>query len=268
MPQFLTASSRERLHAYAILSARHSQSEPFMKLLVPAIFEPFPEVVAGMSLRDAQEPGALSMLKNGTDETTARANRERFCQELGYRPKQLAYPEQTHSDIIHTVHNEYHRHEGDALIANEPSWLLSVTVADCVPLLLYEPESSCYGVVHSGWRGSAQNIAGHTIMKLVQEFRVNHRNLHAWIGPATGAESYEVGAEVVSQFNQKYSRPYNETTWLFDNKSVVRDQLLDHGVPADQIEICGLDTITNPELHSSRRDGEVSGRMLAAIGVP
>ncbi len=237
-----------------------------MKLLTPTIFDPFPEVVAGMSLRDEHEPGKLNMLENSTDAETVRENRKQLCQELGFKDNRLAYPKQTHSADVHIVSDEYHRHEGDALVAIQPGWLLGVTVADCVPVLLYDPQSKMYAAVHSGWRGSAQNITDMAIAKAVREFRIDPRNLYAWIGPAAGAESYEVGVDVVSQFNPRYSRPKNEDTWLFDNKSVVRDQLINSGVEQDHIEVSGLDTITNQELHSARRDGDDSGRMLVAIG--
>lgn len=238
-----------------------------MKLLAPTIFEPFPEVVAAMSLRDEQAPGNLSMLKNGTDEETACTNREKFCQELGFKSNQLVYPAEKHSADVHVVTDEYHRHEGDAVITIQPGWLLGVTVADCVPVLLYDPETGLYGAVHSGWRGSSQNIADTAIAKAVREFHINPRNLHAWISPAASADSYEVGFEVVNQFNPSYTRPNGENSWLFDNKSVVRDQLINSGVEPDHIELSELDTITNQELHSARRDGEVSGRMMAAIGI-
>lgn len=220
-----------------------------------------------MSLRDESEPGRLSMLPKATDEPTARENRKKLCEELGFDLKQLAYPEQTHSNIVHTVSNEYSKHEGDALIANQTGWLLGVTVADCVPVLLYDPFSGSYGVVHSGWRGSAQNITGATIAKLMREFSVDPTNLIAWIGPAADAQSYEVGSDVVSQFNQKYSRPNNQESWLFDNKAVVYDQLINAGLQESNIEVSGLDTVTNTKLHSARREGDNSGRMICAIGI-
>ena len=238
-----------------------------MKLLAPNIFEPFEEVIASMSLRDESEPGNLSMLSKGADKASARNNREAFCTELGFNTKQLAYPQQIHSDIVHTLEDEYLRHDGDALVTKQAGWLVGVTVADCVPILLYDPSTGSYGAIHSGWRGSAQNITGVAMTKLMREFSVRPQDIIAWIGPAAAQESYEVGAEVASQFNQKYSQPFSQESWLFDNKSVVYDQLVNAGVLESNIEVSGLDTITNTELHSHRRDGDNSGRMLCAIGV-
>ncbi len=239
-----------------------------MKLLTPSIFESFPEVVAAMSLRDETEAGNLSMTEDGANSEIARTNREQFCQELGFGNDWLAYhPEQMHSADIHIVRGEFHHRQGDGLIAQQPGWLLGVTVADCVAVLLYDPVTSAFGAVHSGWRGSSLNIVDGAIAKAVREFGIDPRNLYAWVSPAAGAASYEVGFEVVNQFNARYSRPNGDDTWLFDNKSVVRDQLINSGVEPDHIEMSELDTITNQELHSARRDSDKAGRMLAAIGV-
>lgn len=238
-----------------------------MKLLAPAIFEQFPEMVAAVSLRDETAPGNMSMTKAGTDEETASENRGKFCQELGFKDDQLAHPILTHSDNVHIVKDEYSRHEGDAVMTVQPEWLLGVTVADCAPVLMYDPESGFYAAIHSGWRGSALNITDAAISKAMREFHIDPRNVYAWIGPAASSESYEVGYDVVNQFNPRYSQPKEADKWLFDNKSVVRDQLLNSGIEPDKIEICGLDTITNQELHSARRDGEQAGRMLVAIGM-
>ncbi|MEX0749049.1 MAG: peptidoglycan editing factor PgeF [Candidatus Saccharimonadales bacterium] len=237
-----------------------------MKLLAPTIFDPFPEVVAAMSMRDTAGANQLNMSRQ-QESKIARTNRQQFAAEIGFDLEQLAAPEQNHTDIVHVVQGEYHPHPGDGVITSEPGWLLGITVADCVPLLLFDPLSGSYGAIHSGWRGSAQNIAGITVQKMMREFSLRPENLYAWIGPSADKATYEVGYDVVSQFNPKYSTPLDADRWLFDNKRVVHDQLLDNGLRLERIEISSLDTISNPELHSERRDEETSGRMLAAIGI-
>lgn len=237
-----------------------------MKLLTPSIFDPFPEVLVAMSMRENSLPGENNMSKNQGDATIAEKNRQSFAQEVGFDTSRLVTPQQEHTSIAHIVTHDYEPRRGDSLLSNEPGWLLGITIADCVPLLLYDPETKSYGVVHSGWRGSAQNIAGNAVSEMNQKFGVRPENIFAWVGPSAGKESYEVGVDVVSEFNPRYSTPQSDNSWLFDNKSVVADQLLGSGLSPDKIEVSGLDTITNHELHSARRDGESSGRMLAAIG--
>ncbi len=238
-----------------------------MKLIVPSIFQAFPEVAAAMSLRDENSPSQLNMSVSTGDTKHAAENLKTFCQEVGIEFKRLATPKQEHGDIVHLLSGEYSSHPGDGIITSEPGWLLGVKVADCVPLLLYDPVTKSYGAVHSGWKGSAQNITAIAVQKMMQELGVKSSDIYAWIGPSAGSESYEVGRDVFEQFNPKYSRSIAGDKWLFDNKSVVYDQLINSGILPDNIEVSSLDTITNKELHSYRRDGEKSGRMLAAITV-
>lgn len=237
-----------------------------MKLLTPSIFDPFPEVLVAMSMRENSLPGENNMSKNQGDPAIAQKNRQSFVQEIGFDTARLITPQQDHTDIIHVVTPDYQPHTGDGLVCSEPGWLLGITVADCIPLFLYDPETKGYGIVHSGWRGSAQNITGTAITKMNQKFGARPEHIFAWVGPSAGKESYEVGVDVASEFNPRYSTPHTDTSWLFDNKSVVLDQLLGSGLSPDKIEVSSLDTITNHELHSARRGGDSSGRMLAAIG--
>lgn len=240
-----------------------------MKLLTPEIFTPFADVVAAISLYDAAEPDNFSMASS--DAKFEMQNREAFAAELGFKTNRLVMLKQTHSDIIHKISGSFQSREGgvegDALITSQRDWLLGITVADCVPLLLFDPNTESYAAVHSGWRGSLQNIAGKTIEQMTLEFGVDPADLLAWIGPAAAADNFEVGWDIAGEFNPKYARAAGADRWLFDNKAVVRDQLLDSGVEDGHIEISSLDTITNPELHSARRDGDSSGRMLAVIGL-
>ncbi|MEX0668758.1 MAG: peptidoglycan editing factor PgeF [Candidatus Saccharimonadales bacterium] len=238
-----------------------------MKLIIPAIFESFPEVAAAMSLRDQQAPSQLNMSLKTGDNQRVTENLKNFCLEVGIKYPRLAIPEQDHTDIVHVLRSEYHPHLGDGIITNEPGWLVGVRVADCIPLLLYDPDTSSYGAIHSGWRGSAANITATAVHKMMKEFQVNPENIYAWIGPSADGASYEVGQDVFEQFNPKYSQNIGGGKWLFDNKAVVYDQLVDSGLLPEKIEVSSLDSITNQELHSYRRDNDKSGRMLAAIGV-
>lgn len=237
-----------------------------MKLIAPAIFDPFPEVIAAMSLRESQLPhqGDMSLTHN---KKQGRANQLAFTRELGFESEQLAIPAQEHSDIVHLLHQEYRSHPGDGIITDGPGWLVGVLVADCAPILLYDPTTGSYGVVHSGWQGSAQNITSHAIHKMIKELHVRPSNLYAWIGPSADKDSYRIDATAAEQFNPKYSQPVDAAHSLLDNKSVICDQLIDCGLTADHIEASSLDTVTNQNLHSQLRDGDESGRMLVAIGV-
>jgi YfiH family protein len=153
------------------------------------------------------------------------------------------------------------------MISAEPGWLLAVSVADCIPVLMYDSVNGVVAGIHSGWRGSADNIVGRTIERLSGEFGTSPRDLFVYAGASAGACCYEVGEEVASGFDSRHRRPLGTGKFLFDNKGVVLQQLLDAGVAAERIELDERCTICDPTLHSYRRDGKRSGRMFGVIGL-
>lgn len=237
-------------------------------LYQPRIFKPHPGVRAGVTLRSvtAKDPFGNNMsLTVGDEEGRVRRNRERAAAALGF--VQMATQRQVHGSTCRVVGNGYSPAESDALITTEPGWLLAVSVADCIPILLFAGRRKVAAAVHSGWRGSQQNIAGTTIAQLVQEYGVEPEELLAYIGPAASQCCYEVGTDVAQQFPEHHSRPLGEGKFLFDNKGVVLAQLLAAGIPQQQIELDPRCTICDPNFHSYRRDGSTSGRMFGLIGM-
>ena len=78
-------------------------------------------------------------LHTDDNDTTVKANRELFCTALGWEAKQLAGAYQVHGAEVLRVHGPGQREGYDAFITNKPNVLLSVTVADCTPVLIYDP---------------------------------------------------------------------------------------------------------------------------------
>jgi len=236
----------------------------------PTLFARFSEVVALHSLRDPSRPDGFSMLHGAPDEVLD-ANRAAFVREAGFEPGRLAFPRLEHSKRVVELSNEFSlsdRPAGDAILTDKPGWLIGVTVADCVVVLLYDPAHHAIGAAHSGWRGSAANVAGAAITAMRQHYHTEPSQLYAYVSPAPARDEYEVGFdEVAAKFEPKYStRERGGKAW-FDNQAVVYDQLLAAGVPAKQIERDRRSTIADPHFHSYRRDGRAAGRMLVAIGV-
>lgn len=237
---------------------------------MPEIFKQFPSVVAAMSLVDSERPADFSMATPDDGDKTGSQNRFTLARELNFEAERMILLKHTHSDTVLGVSDfsiDQLGEEGDALVTNQAGWLLAISAADCVPVLIYDPHTASYAAVHSGWRGSALNIVGKTVEAMRVKFGTRPIDIYAWLGPSANVENYEVEQDVVSQFSPKYSRQLNSTKWLFDNKSVVRDQLRAAGVKEEHIEVSELDTITNETLHSARRDKDGAGRMVAVIGV-
>jgi polyphenol oxidase len=241
-----------------------------MKADRPAVFDRFPEVVAAVSRRDRARPGSNSML-HAADEAELAANRADFAKELGFAPERLAFPRLEHGNTVAELGSDYdnaHRPTADALVTSKPGWLVGVTVADCVAILLYDPAHQAVAAAHSGWRGSTKNIAGRAVAAMTERYESRPAELIAYLSPAPLREEYEVGHEVSGQFDAKYHAPKSDCKDWFDNKAVVYDQLVMAGLSTDHIESDLRSNLSNPQFHSYRRDGAGSGRMIVAIGIP
>ena len=161
----------------------------------------------------------------------------------------------------------------DAAISSDRSLLLTVQVADCVPIVFGDASTNTVAVAHAGWRGTASGIAGATLSSLARH-RVRVSDIVAAIGPSIGPCCYRVGAELVDAFRDA-GWPKETATWFeqradgwyLDLWRANVDQLVQQGVPRDAVHVAGLCTACHPDwFFSYRRDGAGTGRMAAFIG--
>lgn len=242
-----------------------------LHVLRPAIFGEDGLIVAAVSTRQggvSPEPLGMNLsFRVGDAEENVRRNREIFFGSLGILPSELALPGQVHGAIVHRIDSPGNFLDCDALLTNAPRVFLCITVADCVPILLYDPTSKAIAAVHAGWRGTASGILARALERMSVEFSASPSRILAYLGPAASACCYVVGDEVASRFDPRFvSR--TDAGPLVDLKGTNLQELLDAGVPQRQIEISPSCTISESALfHSFRRDGDRSGRMMAVIGL-
>jgi YfiH family protein len=150
---------------------------------------------------------------------------------------------------------------GDALVTSEPGNWIGIRTADCVPILIADPEQRVVAAIHAGWRGTVASIATHSVQMLTQQFGSDPGKLLVAVGPAIGPCCFEVGPEVAQQFHS--------VARTIDLPEVNREKLISAGVHPDRIDVMRLCTVcTGPsQFHSYRRDKEYSGRMVSAICV-
>jgi YfiH family protein len=237
--------------------------------ILPKIFTGYPEVRSGMSAKlGSRDTGRFAMnlsLHVGDDPACVEINRSAFFSQVGISRNELAIPLQIHSDTVRTVTAPGEYEQCDALLTNLRGVALVVTVADCVPILLFDPLHHAIGAVHAGWRGTAAAIVQRAIRLMQQEFKTEPDTMLAFIGPSAGGCCYEVGEEVAVKFENKIV-PYHRKKTFIDLKKENAFQLEQLGVAAGNIEISNHCTICEPQFfHSYRRDGKNSGRMWAVI---
>jgi YfiH family protein len=165
------------------------------------------------------------------------------------------------------------RPQADIIVTDDASIAIGVRVADCAPVLLYDPVRHVAGAVHAGWRGAAAGVAPSAVAALEGEFGSQPANLIAAIGPCLGRCCGEVGPEVVDAFvsnggDRAWFTPGDGDRSFLDLERANREQLERAGVPASHIYTSGLCTKTHHErLHSYRAARQHAGRLLAAIRV-
>lgn len=239
----------------------------------PLIFSPFPNVIAAESTRHggvSSPPYHSLNLGIFTDDSKAdiAENRKRFFNLLQISQEKVAWSFQCHGDKILKVDHPVHADGYDALITNQPDIYLSVTIADCTPVLIYDPSSQSLAAIHAGWKGSVAGIVRKTIQAMIHHYQAKPENCHAFIGTCIDGRSYEVGWEVADLFPSAH-KIWNKDRGKFtvDLKVANKTQLLEMGIPDSQIEISPFSTyIDNEDFFSHRKEKGITGRMLAIIG--
>lgn len=164
----------------------------------------------------------------------------------------------------------------DALVSNTPGVLLAVKTADCVPVLIGDPSSRTFAAVHAGWRGTSAAIVKEAVTRLQGDFGARPQTMRAAIGPAANGCCYEVGAEVIHIFKERFPEssgffaPTTDGHARIDLHQANRSQLIDAGLLPDQIHLAPLCTMDKNELFFSYRrekqkHGRV-GRLMSVIG--
>jgi polyphenol oxidase len=164
----------------------------------------------------------------------------------------------------------------DAIVSNAAGVLAGVKTADCVPLLLGDPETGAFAAVHAGWRGTVAEVARVAVRRMTQEYSVRAENLRVAIGAAAGACCYEVGSDVIDAFMSKFpdaEKLFQETRpdhARIDLLTANRDQLIAEGIKAEKIHLAPICTMCRTDLFFSyRKEKKVHGkvgRLMAVVG--
>ncbi len=210
---------------------------------------------------------------NGDSAEAVQENLARIKNAIGL--ERLISSRQFHGDSINFIDRESVRGlqerpplliapPGAALATNLPGLGLVIKIADCQSIFLVDPQSRIIANIHSGWRGSVQNIAGKTLRHLAERFGLNPAATLAAISPSLGpccAEFVNYRSELPEKFLRFQVRPE-----YFDFWAITRDQLISAGICDSNIEFAAKCTVCGKaNFFSYRREGP-TGRMAAVIG--
>jgi len=172
---------------------------------------------------------------------------------------------------------------GDALLTDQAGILLSVRSADCLQVLIVDPERRAVAAVHAGWRGALHRVIEKAAAEMRRIFGSRPERLLAALGPSIRSCCYEVGGEVVEAFHghfpradrffRKVSRPAGQRlrtgmAMHLDLVAVACAQLRDAGLSARHVWVAEFCTACRTDLfYSHRKEGARTGRVMAVIGI-
>lgn len=216
----------------------------------------------------------------GDKPETIAQNREALCELLKISDNRLLMPHQVHLTEVVAIDETFlnlsadeqqQQLEGvDALMTDVSNVCIGVSTADCIPVLLYDPEHQAVCAIHAGWRGTVQRIAEVAIDKMMKVYGSQPHKVMAQIGPGISLDSFEVGDEVYEAFvkagfeMKEISR--HDEKWHIDLPMCNRLQLEAVGVASHQISVASDCTFKQPETwFSARRLSINSGRIFTGI---
>ncbi|MCF0053779.1 peptidoglycan editing factor PgeF [Dyadobacter sp. LJ53] len=239
----------------------------------PEIFSGFRSLIAAESTRHggvSESPyQSLNLGGSQDDPDNVLENNLRFFNALNVSFETVAKSHQVHEDKILNVQNPG-RFEGyDALITNKANIQLAVTVADCTPVLIFDPVTKSIAAIHAGWRGTVKRIVGKTLSMLQTEFGTDPKDCIAYVGTCIDECSFEVGEDVSDHFEGRFKRfDTQKNKYFVDLKAANRDQLISAGLSPDNIQVSKYSTVlNNDDYFSYRFEKGFTGRMLVTIGM-
>ncbi len=223
---------------------------------------PYASLNLGLSVRD--DPAAVH------------ENRRRALYAFGADATRTARLHQVHGTRVVEASEAGPEVRADALTSDDPAWTLAISVADCVPVLLVDPQRGAVAAVHAGWRGAVAGVAEAAVTALADRYGSRPERLWAAIGPHVSGPRYQVGPEVVDAvrdagYRGDHVRPDPDRTGRFRLSvgGVVREALAAAGVAGERVVDGGWCTVSDAQrFFSHRRDRGRTGRHWALVRAP
>lgn len=197
-----------------------------------------------------------------------RSEKDRKRLSLLLNAPQILFPHQMHGDnhffLTSKATFKDPAPEADILLAQASPWGAGILVADCVPVILFDPQKRCFALAHVGWRGALLNAHQKAVRLIQEHFKTNSEQLLVGLGPSIRACCFEVGKEVAEQFLtvDPKSVTHRNKRFFVDLVGFIWRDLCTMGVSPKNIEIAPWCTSCNQDLfYSFRREKEKADRM-------
>jgi YfiH family protein len=172
---------------------------------------------------------------------------------------------QMHSDNVVNAEDLHDSEipDADGIVSRDPSRILCLRTADCLPVLAWGSDKKVIGAFHAGWKGLVAGIIKNGLNAMRD---LGADDIELWIGPAIGPCCFEVSHEVGMSIDPERIRQRNGAFYI-DLWEAAFHQICSLGIPPHKIHVMRLCTSCYKEIFFSyRRDGESAGRNISLIG--
>lgn len=229
------------------------------------VFKKFPEIETRVSVKSF---GSMRQ-KNGE---ICQENVENFFNSFNTDPKKAVFMEQTHGNNLSFVNSSKRKilKGSDGLLTREKDVFLCITTADCLPIVLYDPDSKLTGVIHAGYKGIMKGILEKTIKKF-EDFGANVTNILVGVGPSIEESCYNVSPRMINMYKKRFKDLKNFYTrkkgeYFLNLRDVSLKILISNGVRKENIETLKICTKCSPEVFFSYRNKDYFDRFITMIG--
>ncbi len=202
----------------------------------------------------------VELIRSSVEKKYDLVEQTQFIFKENFGKSHLAIPIQRHTDNVKWIDNPGIYKNIDGLVSNLKNKIyLSISVADCVPVCMFDPKTENFALVHSGWRGTYKKITNKAVFLMIENGSIP-KDILVYCGVSISKKNYEVGSDVASLFSKGNSSTFGKK-FLLDIKSQIKDDLISIDLLEKNISIEQNCTYNNMTLPSYRRDGEQAGRI-------
>jgi YfiH family protein len=241
----------------------------------------YPNLFHAFSTRDEGNMANV-ILGKVTDFDAVFKSRKNFLNRLGINADQSICMWVTHQDRVVipdpkergiSMRDFHYALKVDGMMTDKKNLYLFLLIADCLPIIIYDPVKSVLALLHAGWKGLDLEIAKKGVKGLGENFNSNPKDLIIGIGPCVHKESFI--KENPSQLNDPKWRPYlkkmKDDKYQVDLLGFVLEQLSDIHIQKKNIFVSKIDTAKDERFFSHVRDKNLpiseQGRFACIVGI-
>ena len=187
-------------------------------------------------------------------------------QDFIIKSNRIAIPTQKHSSNVKFIKEPGIYNNFDGLITSKKyNIILTIKIADCVPIYIYDSKTECYGLIHSGWKGTKDHIIINALDIFLNTVGSILKDIIIFIGPHIRACCYEIDWDVAQYFSFIKQNKF-KNKWLLSLEKEIKNDIIKKGILLNHIHTTNICTYESLDCESFRRDKQKSKRMLGIIG--